>query len=211
VVKALISGRRRRWHRCCVQYPDRRDHVRDGGGIGDLNQRLVGAIVVASVAAAVVERAILGGRPSLTVPGYTLGNWQELFAYAALGGFAGIGATGFVRGLLMLRLFMRDRMTLPRWAAPAVGGVGMAAIGLLLPQTFGIGYPTLSAALLGELSWRRMAVLTVGKSVATITSSGCGLAALSPTLPSAPCSAQWRTWSIRSPGRAARWSGRSPW
>jgi len=82
--------------------------------IGDLNQRLVGAIVVASVAAAVVERAILGGRPSLTVPGYTLGNWKELFAYAALGGFAGVGATGFVRGLLTLRLFMRDRTTLPR-------------------------------------------------------------------------------------------------
>jgi CIC family chloride channel protein len=152
--------------------------------IGDLNQRLVGAIVVASVAAAVVERAILGGRPSLTVPGYTLGNWKELFAYAALGGFAGVGATGFVRGLLTLRLFMRDRTTLPRWAAPAVGGVGMAAIGLLLPQTFGIGYPTLSAALLGELSWQRMAALTVGKSVATITSYGCGLAGgiFAPTL-----------------------------
>ena len=53
--------------------------------IGDLNQRLVGAIVVASVAAAVVERAVLGGRPSLIVPGYSLGDWRELFAYALLG------------------------------------------------------------------------------------------------------------------------------
>jgi hypothetical protein len=28
----------------------------------------------------------------------------------------------------------------------------MAAIGLALPQTFGIGWPTLSSALLGQLS-----------------------------------------------------------
>src|SRR5204863_9649725 len=71
--------------------------------------------------------------------------------------------------------YFRDRASIPRWATPAVGGAGMAAIGLLLPQTFGIGYPTLAAALLGQLSWRRMAVLTVGKGVATITSYGCGL------------------------------------
>jgi CIC family chloride channel protein len=51
----------------------------------------------------------------------------------------------------------------------------MAAIGLVLPQTFGIGYPTLSAALLGRMSWRRMAVLSVGKGVATIMSYGWGL------------------------------------
>ena len=143
--------------------------------IGDLNQRLVGAIVVASVAAAVVERALLGGRPSLTVPGYSLGNWQELFAYALLGVLAGLGATVFVRGLLRLRAFVRSLVRLPTWARPAVGGVLMAAIGLALPQTFGIGYPTLSATLLGQVSWPRMAVLSVGKMAATVTSYGWGL------------------------------------
>jgi CIC family chloride channel protein len=143
--------------------------------IGDLNQRLVGAIVVASVAAAVVERALLGGRPSLTVPDYSLGNWQELFAYALLGVLAGLGATVFVRALLAVRAFVRGLARLPPWARPAVGGVLMGAIGLTLPQTFGIGYPTLSAALLGRVSWQRMAVLSVGKMAATVTSYGWGL------------------------------------
>jgi CIC family chloride channel protein len=143
--------------------------------IGNLNQRLVGAIVVASVAAAVVERAMLGGRPSLLVPTYSLGDWRELFAYALLGALAGLGATVFVRALLGLRLFVRNRVPLPGWARPALGGALMAAIGLALPQTFGIGYPTLSSALLGQLSWRRMAVLGVGKVAATVTSYGWGL------------------------------------
>ena len=143
--------------------------------IGDLNQRLVGAIVVASVAAAVVERAILGGKPSLLVPAYSLGHWQELFAYALLGVLAGLAATVFVRGLLALRSFARRQMMFPVWARPAAGGVMMAAIGLSLPQTFGIGYPTLSAALLGQLSWQRMAALGVGKIAATVASYGWGL------------------------------------
>ena len=51
----------------------------------------------------------------------------------------------------------------------------MAAIGLAMPQTFGIGYPTLSAALLGQLSWPRMVLLSAGKLAATVTSYGWGL------------------------------------
>jgi H+/Cl- antiporter ClcA len=98
-----------------------------------------------------------------------------LFEYALLGGLAGLGATLFVQGLLALRSYVKSASWLPRWAGPAVGGVTMAAIGLSLPQTFGIGYPTLSAALLGGLSWRRMAVLSIGKGVATIMSYGWGL------------------------------------
>jgi CIC family chloride channel protein len=152
--------------------------------IGDLDHQLVGAIVVASVAAAVVERAMLGGRPSLLVPGYSLGDWRELFAYALLGGLAGLAAVAFVWGLLQLRTFVRHRVALPGWTKPAIGGVVMGAIGLALPQTLGIGYPTLSGALLGQLSWRRMTVLGAGKIAATVTSYGWGLSGgiFSPTL-----------------------------
>ena len=143
--------------------------------IGDLSQRLVGAIVVASVAAAVVERAMLGGKPSLFVPEYSLGSWQELFAYALLGVLAGLCAVVFVGSLLALRAYVRRQTTLATWMRPAIGGLLMAAIGLSLPQTFGIGYPTLSASLLGQLSWQRMATLGVGKIAATVASYGWGL------------------------------------
>jgi len=143
--------------------------------IGDLNQRLVGAIVVASVAAAVVERAMLGGRPSLLVPAYALRDWRELFAYALLGALAGLAATLFVAALLGLRMYVRTRVPLAGWARPAMGGFVMAAIGVALPQTLGIGYPTLSSALLGQLSWQRMTVLCAGKIAATVTSYGWGL------------------------------------
>jgi CIC family chloride channel protein len=143
--------------------------------IGDLDHQLVGAIVVASVAAAVVERALLGGRPSLLVPTYSLNDWRELFAYALLGGFAGLAAIAFVRALLGLRLFVRNRLSIPAWTKPAIGGALMAVIGLLLPRTLGIGYPTLSEGLLGRLSWPSMMALGAGKIAATVTSYGWGL------------------------------------
>jgi CIC family chloride channel protein len=152
--------------------------------IGDLQQRLVGAIVVAAVAAAVVERAVMGGRPIFTVPAYSLGAWWELFVYAALGGVCGLGATVFVKGLLGLRLWVKRWTAVPAWAKPAIGGVAMAAIGFAAPQALGIGYPAMSAALDGHMSNTSMAALGGMKLLATVASYGWGLAGgiFSPTL-----------------------------
>ena len=180
--------------------------------IGDLNQRLVGAIVVAAVAAAVVERAMLGGKPALLVPSYSLGDWRELFAYALLGVLAGLAAAVFVQGLLSLRSFVRRQKVFAGWMRPAVGGLCMTVIGLSIPQTFGIGYPTLSAALLGQLSWQRMATLGVGKVAATVASYGWGLSGgiFTPLCSWARCWAGlWRTWCIRWPAPRRRSWGRS--
>lgn len=152
--------------------------------IGDLQQRLVGAIVVAAVAAAVVERAVMGGRPIFAVPAYSLGPWWELLVYAALGGISGIGATVFVKGLLTLRRWVKSWSGVPVWAKPAVGGLLMALIGLAWPRTLGIGYPTMSIALLGQMSAASMAGLSAAKLLATVTSYGWGLSGgiFSPTL-----------------------------
>jgi CIC family chloride channel protein len=152
--------------------------------IGDLQQRLMGAIVVAAVAAAVVERAVMGGRPVFAVPAYSLTAWWELLVYAGLGVVCGLGATVFVKGLLGLRKWVKDWSRVPVWAKPAIGGVGMAVIGIAWPQTLGIGYPTMSAALLGQISAPSMAVLSAAKLAATVTSYGWGLSGgiFSPTL-----------------------------
>lgn len=152
--------------------------------IGDLQQRLVGAIVVAAVAAAVVERAVMGGRPIFAVPAYSLGPWWELLVYAGLGGICGLGATVFVKGLLELRRWVKAWSGLPVWAKPAAGGLVMALIALAWPGTLGIGYPTMSVALLGQMSAPSMAAIGVAKLLATVTSYGWGLSGgiFSPTL-----------------------------
>src|SRR5579859_5762455 len=82
--------------------------------IGDLNASLLGSTVVASVAAVVVERAILGNEPLFHVPTYRLVHPAELLAYAALGIIGGVVSLMFCKSLLALRLAFRR---LPRWTA----------------------------------------------------------------------------------------------
>jgi len=143
--------------------------------VGDLNHRLVGAIVVATVAAAVIEHAILGGAPVFAVPSYALIRWWELIVYAVLGVVCGAAATLFVNALLTLRRLMRQWPALPGWAKPVIAGLAMGLIGFFAPRTLGIGYPTLSAALVGDLGLGEMASLAVLKLVATVTSYSSGL------------------------------------
>jgi chloride channel protein, CIC family len=143
--------------------------------VGDLNQRLVGAIVVATVAAAVIEHAILGGAPVFAVPPYALIRWWELVAYAVLGVISGVGATVFVDGLLGVRTALRQWRGVPGWVKPALGGLLVALIGIATPEVFGIGYATLSRALVGELTFQRMASLSVMKLAATVVSYSFGL------------------------------------
>jgi CIC family chloride channel protein len=140
-----------------------------------LNQRLVGAIVIATVAAAVIEHAILGGAPVFAVPTYVLVRWWELIAYAILGVIAGLASTLFVKSLLVVRRGMRRVTALPGWAKPALGGLVMALIGIVTPEVFGIGYGTLSEALHGGMTFQRMAGLCVMKITATVVSYSFGL------------------------------------
>ncbi|MFC1491963.1 chloride channel protein, partial [Nitrospinota bacterium] len=71
--------------------------------VGDLNARVLGSIVVASIAASIVTRVLLGNNPAFLVPSYALSSYWELFLYALVGvACAGVGVL-FKRGLLCLR------------------------------------------------------------------------------------------------------------
>ncbi|MCH8948285.1 MAG: chloride channel protein, partial [Acidobacteria bacterium] len=53
--------------------------------VGDMNARVIGSTVLASVSAVVVSRSILGNEPLFRVPDYALVHPAELLAYAVLG------------------------------------------------------------------------------------------------------------------------------
>jgi CIC family chloride channel protein len=142
--------------------------------IGDLNATLLGSTVVASVAAVVVERAILGNEPLFHVPTYHLVHPAELLGYAALGVLGGIVSIAFCKLLLSLRSgFLR----LPQWTRmlqPAIGGLGIGLLLLVAPEVRGVGYDIVGQALNGGLLLRTMAILCALKLVATIVSYASG-------------------------------------
>jgi CIC family chloride channel protein len=142
--------------------------------IGDLNAALIGSTVLASVAAVVVQRSILGNEPLFRVPIYQLQHPAELLAYAALGVIGGIVSVLFCTGLLRLR---RAFLNLPASSGtwhPAIGGVGIGLVLIFVPEVMGVGYEHVDQALNGGMVLRTMVVLGAVKLCATIISYASG-------------------------------------
>jgi CIC family chloride channel protein len=152
--------------------------------IGDMNAPLLGSTVVASVASVVVERAILGNEPLFHVPTYHLADPVELIGYAVLGGFGGVLSVVFCKSLLRLRALFQ---AMPRWTVylqPAIGGLALGAMLLVVPQVQGVGYDYVDQALNGGLVLQMLLVLCAAKLVATVVSYSSGNAGgiFAPTL-----------------------------
>lgn len=144
--------------------------------VGDLNARVLGSIVLASVSAAVVARALLGDHPTISVPHYSLGSPWELFLYALVGVASALAGVAFVRTLLCIR---RHWKKLTGWASVLATGLGGLLVGLMalaVPEVLGAGYPALNKALANGYTMGFLAVLLVFKLVSTAASYGTGSA-----------------------------------
>lgn len=146
--------------------------------IGDLNQKLAASIVIAAVIASAIERWLLGPNPLFTGANiYKLNHPGELLAYAALGATAGVVGVIFSKLILWLRMAFRDRLNVPSWSKPAIGGAIIGVIGLWQPHALGIGYDFLGTVLQGErdLVLRAALALMVAKILASSFSYGSGM------------------------------------
>jgi CIC family chloride channel protein len=142
--------------------------------VGDMNARVLGSTVVASVVAVMLERSILGNEPLFKVPAYELRHPAELLAYAGLGIVGGIVSVAFCKGLLGARQYF---FSLPRWTLPwqpALGGLLVGIILVFVPQVMGVGYESVDRALNGRLLLGGLLILGAVKIVATIISYASG-------------------------------------
>ncbi len=142
--------------------------------IADMNAPLLGSTVVASVAAVIVERSLLGNEPLFHVPGYQLQHPLELVAYVVLGIVGGLASVAFAKGLLKARRFFIDMPASTRMWQPAMGGFGIGLILLVFPEVAGVGYEHIDQALNGGLVLSAMVLLCVVKGGATILSYSTG-------------------------------------
>lgn len=142
--------------------------------IGDLNAPLLGSTVVASVAAVVVERSILGNEPLFHVPEYQLVHPAELLAYVALGIAGGLASLAFSKSLLKARKMFMALPAHTRMWQPAMGGLAIGVLLVFLPEVAGVGYEHVDQALNGGLLISAMLLLFVVKGGATIISYSSG-------------------------------------
>lgn len=139
----------------------------------EFSARAFSVIVLASVTATVISRALLGDSPAFVVPPYELRSPWELLFYALLGVLAAVVARVFIWSIYRFEDVF-DAWQIPEYMKPVVGGLCVGAVGLALPQVFGVGYETVGEALHGNLPLAMLAVLVVGKLVATSLTLGSG-------------------------------------
>lgn len=152
--------------------------------IGDMNASLIGSAVVASVASVIVERSILGNEPLFHVPAYELVHPAELAAYAFLGIVGGVLSLVFCKLLLGMRTAFRRLPERTLILQPAIGGVLIGLILLVMPEVMGVGYDYVDQALNGTMLMRTLVLLCLVKIVATVISYTSGNAGgiFAPTL-----------------------------
>ncbi len=141
--------------------------------VGNFAVAQLSPIVISSVVATVVSRFLLGNYPAFRVPGYELVSPFELLPYMAVGFLAGFVALGFMHALYATEdLF--ERIPLPEWSKAALGGLLVGAIGIWLPNVFGVGYSTITMALTGALPAATLGLLLLAKVAATSITIGSG-------------------------------------
>ncbi|MEW5947739.1 MAG: chloride channel protein [bacterium] len=139
----------------------------------DFTIRTFSTIVVASVIATVISRIFLGNFPAFQIPHYSLVSPWELALYLVLGLLAAFTALLYVRSLYACEdVFGAFRF--PEHLKPAAGGLIVGALGLYLPQVFGVGYGTIELALVGKMTFGLLVVLVFAKILAVSVTIGSG-------------------------------------
>ena len=136
--------------------------------------------ILAAVSADLVSRAFLGSRPFFAQVPHDLvvSHDATYLLIAALGLAAGMVGVGFKTFLYKLEdLIDQIWSGRPEWARPAVGGLALGAVLLVLPQMYGVGYPVMDKVLAGQEALWFVLILMLGKIFAcslTLSIGGSG-------------------------------------
>ena len=142
--------------------------------LADFAAEAFGMVVIASVTSAAIGRAVLGDAPFLDLPTFTVDHPQQYLLFAALGLLAGVVGVGFTRVLYAIEDGCDALWRGPEWLRPAVGGLALGVLLLLVPQMYGVGYPVLGDAIFGRYAVAFLLLLLLAKMVATALTIGIG-------------------------------------
>ena len=133
-----------------------------------------GMVVLSSVTSSIIGRAILGDSPFLRLPAFHVQHVVQYPLFALLGVLAGLIGVGFSRFLYAVEDVCDWAWRGPEWLRPAVGGVLLGGLLLLLPEMYGVGYPVLGRAVTGGYAIAFLLALLIGKMLACSLTIGIG-------------------------------------
>lgn len=142
--------------------------------LGNFAVESFGAVVLASVTASMVGRAVFGSTPFLDLPAFSLRSPVEYVLFAVLGILVGGCGVLFTKVLYLIEDACDWVWRGPEWLRPGVGGLLLGGLLLALPEMYGVGYPVLQNAVTGHYLLGFLLVLLAGKMIATSLTIGIG-------------------------------------
>ena len=131
-------------------------------------------IVISSVMATVISHTFEGNFTAFAVPKYQLASPVEIGFYFVLGAASGLVAYLFIKTLYYSEELFDNRIKIPEYLKPALGGIGIGIIALMFPEIMGVGYDSINIALTGNLIWYFALALIFMKILATSLTLGSG-------------------------------------
>ncbi len=141
--------------------------------LGDFAIASFSPVVMAGVAATAVSRGLYGEAQVFDIPRYALESAAEFIPYTLLGLLAGFVAVGFTLFLYEQERTW-ERLSLPPWVKPAIGGLVVGGVALFFPEVLGIGHEAMDRMLEGQVALGLLLALVVMKIVATSLTLGSG-------------------------------------
>ncbi|HEY3862198.1 MAG TPA: chloride channel protein [Verrucomicrobiae bacterium] len=150
--------------------------------IGDLNSRMLGGVLLASVLGALAVHGIIGAQPAFTLNVIQAPSWAAYVLTPVVAALASLVGVGFQNSALGLRRWSRNLAIVPPWLLPVAGGLITWGLGVAVfcstgkLGVFGLGYGDLSDALIGGRSWtwNIAGLMLVAKFIATFCCYGLG-------------------------------------
>ncbi len=164
--------------------------------VQDLNSRILGSILLASVLGAFVVHGLIGEQPAFGIAAIQTQSLRTYLLIPVVAAAAALIGIVFQKATLALRQKRKRFERFPTWLRPALGGLITWILGVTVfiltsrsgqPGSlgvFGVGYEDLSRALTETIDWRLAGVLLLTKLIATFACygfGGCG-GIFSPTL-----------------------------
>ena len=129
-------------------------------------------VILSAVAATSVSVAVFGSEPVFNIPLQEMNSLLELPYILLLGVIVGAFSAGLIHLTQLVADRFRERDFLLR---TTLAGVIVGLCGLAYPQVMGIGYDSVDAALLGELSLGLLAGIAIFKLLATASAVALGV------------------------------------
>ncbi len=134
-------------------------------------------IVIASVWATVISRAIEGDFAEYRFVSSAITSVIDLNAYVLLAFLCGLVAFLFIKVLYSLEKFWENKIHIISYLKPALGGLAVGLIGIFVPAIYGNGYDSVSLAISNQIVWQIALALVFIKILATsvtLASGGSG-------------------------------------